>query len=80
MEEGKSKTGWGFTKLPTAQRDKPQLHYFNDGRSLCHGTAPVQGQTLTTSTANWPRERTCNACVGKRRALENKRAKKGAAK
>jgi len=69
------KTGWGFTKKPTPQRDKPKLHYFHQGRSLCHGTAPIEIRNFTHPEKS---PHACPTCIAKKRALDARAERRAA--
>lgn len=56
LVEQQGESGWGFTK-----RSQTALHYFEAGRSLCHGSAP-SGKLLRTTT-NF--KIACPACLSR---------------
>lgn len=53
-----SSSGWGFTKQSRSSQKKERLHFFVDGRSVCHGTAP-DGELSDTVIS----EIACPACL-----------------
>jgi hypothetical protein len=65
-------TGWGVIKLSSRLRNKPKFHYFNDGRSLCHGTKPLG----KLSDSGGGLSIACPTCVSKKRAIDNRAAKR----
>jgi hypothetical protein len=72
-------TGWGRTKRPTPQRDQPKLHYFVEGRSVCHGTKPIEiiANSAKVNASSHPDA--CPTCIAKKRTIDGGRSRKGGA-